>query len=457
MTARRPPGAAREVNFDGIVGPTHSYAGLSYGNLASMTHRGAVANPRAAALQGLRKMKLLADLGLVQGVLPPQERPHVETLRALGFAGTDAQVLARAAREAPKLLAACSSASSMWAANAATVCPSADSADGRVHFTPANLVTQFHRSLEAPVTARLLQTIFSDPTRFAHHPPLPAGLLFSDEGAANHMRLCPAHGSPGVQVFVYGRSGFGGGAAGPAVFPARQTLEAAQALARRHGLAPDAAVCLRQRPEAIDAGVFHNDVVAVANEDVLFCHEEAYAEPDALERLAEVFQARTGRPLTVLRVEGRRVPLPAAVASYLFNSQLVSLPGGGMALIAPAECLEDGAVREVIEELVAGDSPLRQVHYVDVRQSMQNGGGPACLRLRVVLTPEELGAVGPRVLLDEALYAELVDWVGRRYRDRLTPSELADPQLLEESRAALDELTTVLGLGSMYEFQRGGA
>ena len=27
---------AYEVNFDGLVGPTHNYAGLSYGNVASL-------------------------------------------------------------------------------------------------------------------------------------------------------------------------------------------------------------------------------------------------------------------------------------------------------------------------------------------------------------------------------------------------------------------------------------
>ena len=121
-----------EANFDGLVGPTHNYAGLAYGNLASALNAEKPSNPREAALQGLRKMKALHDLGVPQGVLPPHERPHLPTLRALGFGGKDAEVLGAAHREAPGLLAAASSASAMWVANAATVSPSADAADGRV-------------------------------------------------------------------------------------------------------------------------------------------------------------------------------------------------------------------------------------------------------------------------------------------------------------------------------------
>src|SRR5205823_13218009 len=127
--------AMAEINFDGIPGPTHNYAGLARGNLAAEKHARMVANPRAAALQGLAKMRALSARGIPQAVLPPHERPCVAALRALGFAGTDNSILTRAAREAPQLLTACSSAAPMWAANAATVSASADTADRRVHFT----------------------------------------------------------------------------------------------------------------------------------------------------------------------------------------------------------------------------------------------------------------------------------------------------------------------------------
>ena len=268
-----------EVNFDGLIGPTHNYAGLSRGNLASQQHRMMVSNPQEAALQGLAKMKFLADLGLKQAVLPPQERPDLQTLRRLGFSGTDGQILDRARREAPMLLAACSSASAMWTANAATVSPGADTADRRVHFTPANLVSQFHRSLEPPTTGAVLRAIFPDEAKFAHHGPLPAAPQLGDEGAANHTRLCAAHGQGGIELFVFGRSGFDSAEQGPRRFPARQTREASEAIARLHQLDPARTVFIRQNPAAIDAGAFHNDVVAVANENVLLYHADAFADP----------------------------------------------------------------------------------------------------------------------------------------------------------------------------------
>ena len=213
-----------EVNFDGLVGPTHNYAGLSYGNVASQGSAQASSNPKQAALQGLQKMKSLRDLGLIQGVLAPQERPDVHRLRRLGFSGSDAQVLEKAYRTDPTLLAACSSASSMWTANAATVSPSADTIDSRVHFTPANLNNKFHRASEHDITGRILSRVFNNDDYFCHHPALPSQEAFGDEGAANHTRLCGAYHEPGLEVFVYGRSAFNSKLPAPVRYPARQTL-----------------------------------------------------------------------------------------------------------------------------------------------------------------------------------------------------------------------------------------
>ena len=209
---------AVEANFDGLPGPTHNYGGLATGNLASERNKNLVANPRRAALQGLAKMKALADRGFVQAVLPPHERPDVAALRALGFSGDDTGVLTAAARQAPQLLSACSSAAAMWVANAATVSPSADTADGRVHFTPANLVAHFHRSLEAATTTRVLRAIFADARQFVVHEPLPAAPQFGDEGAANHTRFTTGTQTPGVELFVYGRSAFATAAPEPRRF-----------------------------------------------------------------------------------------------------------------------------------------------------------------------------------------------------------------------------------------------
>ncbi len=446
----------QEVNFDGLVGPTHNYAGLAHGNMASMRHGGLVANPREAALQGLTKMKTLLDAGYAQGVLPPQQRPDLGALRKLGFAGTNREVLARAANEAPQLLRAVCSASSMWTANAATVTPSRDAPDGRVHFTPANLQSSFHRYLEPATTGHVLAAIFADEAHFVHHPVLPATPAFADEGAANHTRLCGEHGEAGIHLYVYGRRAFGvapGESREPLRFPARQTLEASQAVARQHGLAEAQTVFAQQHPAAIDAGVFHNDVIAVGNGPLLLYHEMAFLdEQGTLEEL----RVKLATPLIPVRVPNAAVSLDDAVASYLFNSQLLSNPDGSMTLVVPGECQERAEVwRTIQDQLLAGPNPIGEVVVQDVKQSMRNGGGPACLRLRVVLSARERAALTGRVLLTDTLYDELVAWVERHYRDRLAPDDLADPQLVDETLTALDELTRILQVGPVYPFQLG--
>ena len=437
-----------EANFDGLVGPTHHYAGLSVGNEASQNNRDGLSNPKKAALQGLYKMKALADRGFVQGILPPQPRPNLRLLREVGFQGSDEQVIRQAAHAAPQLLSAFSSASSMWTANAATVSPSADSADGKVHFTVANLNNKLHRMQEAPTTSAILGATFADPRYFAHHAALPQHGDLGDEGAANHNRFCREYDRQGVQFFVYGRRASGGIA--PVKYPARQTLEASEAVARLHQLDPRYTVFAQQAPQAIDRGVFHNDVIAVSNRQVLFCHEQAFADQTAL--LQQLAQRVPG--FTPLVVPASRVSVAEAVATYLFNSQLLSRADGSMALILPQEAQEHAGVWEYLNELLAGDNPIADLRVFDLRESMANGGGPACLRLRVVLTAEEYQAVNPHVLMNDTLFATLNDWVDRYYRDRLTQADLADPQLLREGRDALDRLTQILQLGSVYPFQQ---
>jgi succinylarginine dihydrolase len=443
---------AFEANFDGLVGPTHNYSGIAAGNLASAANRMQASNPRLAALQGLDKMLALARLGFAQGVLPPQERPDVRALRRLGFAGDDANVIRAAARDAPAALSWCSSAASMWVANAATVSPAADTADGRVHFTPANLASALHRALEAPTTARVLATIFADARHFAHHEPLPAAPQLGDEGAANHTRLCSFYGAPGVELFVYGRDPANPSARAPMRYPARQTRAASEAVARLHGLRPEQTVFAQQNPDAIDTGVFHNDVIAVGNRNVLFFHELAFADKNAT--LAELRDKLAPTELIAIEVPASRISLESAVATYLFNSQLLTRADGRMILVAPSECATDRSVSEHLDALLAANGPIAEVVTFELRQSMQNGGGPACLRLRVVLDDASRAAVLPSVWLDERLHAQLAAWVNRHYRDRLLPSDLGDPSLLVESRTALDELTQLLKLGSLYPFQR---
>ncbi|MEM1445545.1 MAG: N-succinylarginine dihydrolase [Planctomycetota bacterium] len=429
-----------EFNVDGLVGPTHNYAGLAPGNLASAKHKAQPSNPRAAALQGVDKMRTLHDLGVPQAVLPPPLRPHVEVLRRLGFSGDDATVLDRARCDAPHLLAAAGSASSMWTANAATVSPSADTHDGRLHFTPANLTAALHRSIEPSATAATLCALFPGETHFAHHNALPAAVGYGDEGAANHTRLMSGFGRPGVEFFVHGGTETNR-------FTPRQGLEASKAVARLHGLNPQRTVFAAQHPEAIDAGVFHNDVIAVGHRHVLLYHEKAFAnESETRDALREAWShCNPDRELCFLRVNDAELPLADAVASYLFNSQLVTKPDGKIVLIAPLECSEQSATSAAIERLL-GEPGIDEVVFVDVRQSMHNGGGPACLRLRVELTGKQQSAMHPGVVFDPELEAKLRGWVETHYRERLVADDLADPALLRETAEAHASLRALLGL-----------
>lgn len=442
-----------EANYDGLVGPTHNYAGLSPGNRASQRHCGQTSNPRAAALQGLAKMRTLIDMGLVQGVLPPQERPHMGLLDSLGLLDHGGAVAQTAWEADATATTAAWSASPMWAANAATVSPSADTPDARIHLSVANLSTMLHRSIEPEDTLATLRAAFPGDTHFAVHPALPAHRCYADEGAANHMHMCAQLGEPGVEIFVYGRT-VGENLA--ITTPVRQTLEASQALARRHGLHPQRTVCIQQSAKAIAAGAFHNDVVAVAHRDVVFYHQHAFADTSAMHEAVKRAADGLFEPQFV-EIADADLPLADAISSYVFNSQLVQIPGEDrLTLIAPSECRDNPRAKAVCEGLAGGNGPIGAVKFVDVRQSMANGGGPACLRLRVVMTDDERAAAHQAMIMDRAKTSQLEVWVNAHYRDQLAPNDLRDPQLIDEGRAALDTLSKILALGGdFYPFQRG--
>ena len=412
----------REINFDGIIGPSHNYAGLSLGNLASARNAGAVSRPRAAALQGLDKMRANIGLGLVQGIFLPQPRPARIWLGELGTTIEGAE---------QHLAANAMSASSMWAANAATISPAPDTADGKCHLTVANLKTMPHRSHEWPATLAQLRLAFACEA-FAVHGPVPAA--YGDEGAANHMRLTPGHDKPGVEVFVYGVAG------GP--FPARQHVEASKAIARLHCLDPERTLFAAQSEEAIAAGAFHNDVVAVANGSVLFAHEKAFSDRDAL---VSGLAARVDG-FELVEVPDAEVPLADAIRSYLFNAQLVTPPDGAMTLVAPTECRDTPSVAGWIERHLTSNGAIRRVDFVDVRQSMANGGGPACLRLRVACDPAD---VDPRFLVDDAKLDRLADVVAKDWPDEISSDGIQAASLIADVERARTNLLEALNLSEL--------
>lgn len=447
-----------EVNFDALPGLTHFYGGLALGNLPSMENEGALSKPKMAAKQSLDKMLLLHKLGVKQAVLPPHERPYLPILNRLGYAGDAEHLLKTLNKEAPWLLATISSSSAMWAANAATVCPSIDSSNKLVNFTPANLVANFHRSLEANTTANVLKRIFSNPIFFKHHSSLPSSNLFSDEGAANHIRFCKHYNGPGVQLFVYGikHNEESYIKRVPQKFPARQSYEASAAIARLHNLYSNHYVFAQQLPQSIDKGVFHNDLISTGNQNVFLFHEMAFLNQEkVLKSLQEKVQQVCDCDLILLQVSESEIPLEVALKTFFFNSQIVSLPDNSMALILPIECQSSQPVTSYIQKILDDNSnPITQIHFVDLRESMQNGGGPACLRLRVPLSDLQLENALDNVFFSEMLYERLTDHVNRFYPETLTKAELGDAKLYKRSLDSLEELTKILNLGKIYPFQK---
>jgi succinylarginine dihydrolase len=439
---------AFEYNFDGLIGPTHNYAGLALGNVASLSHKNQVSHPKQAALQGLAKMKFMHDHGFKQALLPPLRRPCLQALKGLGFSGSVTEMVQKVQEQTPLLVPNLFSAASMWTANAGTVSPSANMKDGRLHITTANLANKLHRIVDADDVHQILKFIFADEKMFNVHEPLPYAEHFGDEGGANHTSFCPEYGKPGVEFFVYGDSRLCELDQRPQKFPARQMKEAFEAIIRRHGLEEHQVVLAQQNPEAIDAGVFHNDVISVGNQNVLFTHEKAFVNQDqVISELKEKYTQMTSDTLQIITVSSEDVSLSEAVKTYLFNSQLVSLPNGKMALIAPLECRESEMVFRYLEKIKNDqDIPIDEIHFFDLRQSMNNGGGPACLRLRVVLTPEQENAVHSGIIFSDELYESLVDWVNQYYRDDLSLSDLSTPDLMKEIEAAMRALASILKL-----------
>ena len=418
-----------ECNFDGLIGPSHNYAGIADGNLASQQHKYQPSSPKKAALQGLHKMQLLAELGVPQAFLPPLLRPHLAFCQSLGFDIQQQNQLTQFAQQWPELLTAIWSASSMWTANAATYTPQLDSQDQLSHFTPANLFTNFHRQLETTQRAEQLAQIFSRDNGFVHHAPLPNHALFADEGAANHSRLCQTHNHAGMGVFAYGSDDEQPHNHSLQVIP-RQHRNASAAIINQHRCRQFA--LLPTLPRAMNAGVFHNDVIMVANQQTILLHEAAYIDQIAhLQRLQSQFDG----DLTLAVVSEAELSLAQAVSCYLFNSQLLTLPGAQQLLLAPIECQTLPNAQKVIQKWLTQDI-IQQVQFIDLSQSMHNGGGPACLRLRVVLSAEQMSNINPKLWITQETVKWLTDWIEHYYPDSLMLDDLRDSQLVQQCIAA---------------------
>lgn len=438
---------AHEWQFDGLVGPTHNYAGLSFGNVASEQHKHQIAHPKQAALQGIEKMRMVCALGHKQAFFLPKYSDVLTQLARVGFGGNPAKRLEDAYKSAPELLASLFSSASMWAANAATIAPSMDTMDGKLHIVPANLMSHYHRSLEPAFTTRQLRRIFNNPQYFSVYDPLPATPRFSDEGAANHMRICPEFGAQGLHVFVYGQ-GSDSNAPRTQRFPARQSEEASRALARLLQLPPERSIFVQQSPHAIDAGVFHHDVIGMNSQLFMAHHADAFVDGKA-------FIGAVRKYFPTMHIESIHedfLPMDALVKSYFYNSQLLADDVGNITILAPEESREIAQAHTQFQALLAGRNPVSDVRYMNLRESMKNGGGPACLRLRVVLNEDEAASMHQGIIATEPRLEALLQWVHRTYRETLALDDLRDPTLLREVEEALDALCAMTGMGGLYDY-----
>lgn len=448
----------RDCIFDGLPGLTHNYAGLSQGNVASAQSALSVSYPKQAALQSLEKMHLIAQMGIRQAILPPQMRPNISVLRQIGYCGSDQQIWEKIWQEAPVLARTVCSASAMWAANAGTISAATETGDGRLHMTPANLRAMSHRALEAPQTYHLFQHLFADRNLFEVHSPLPNMPYLGDEGAANHTRFWSEKNKQGVDFFVYGHDDSGDDKLEkPQIYVARQAKLAQMMIARQHQLSGDKVLFAQQSPRMIDAGIFHNDVIATGQGNCLFYYQGAFAdEPRVLDEL----RAKLSDDLALICVEPGDLSLPQIIRSYLFNSQWLVRPDKlvgadhSLIVILPTECQEDPEIHEYVTTILGRHPLIDKVIFMDLRQSMRNGGGPACLRLRIPMTEAQQAGVQGQIWMTETLYPKMCQWVDRFYRDRLSVEDLRDPNIILENQQALDELTQILHLGSVYDFQR---
>lgn len=427
-----------EINVDGLIGPTHHFGGLGVGNLASHASQHRPSNPRAAALEGLAKMQLLSDLGVPQFYLPPLSRPNWPWLASLGFAGDRADILKRCYEQSPQLLSAAYSSAFMWTANAATVAPACDTLNKRLTLVPANLCCNLHRGQESHARMHQLQDMFRGVSNASVTEPLPSVYPLRDEGAANHMRLCNRQGDLAVHLFVYGppvenRVG---------AFIARQSELASRQVAVQLELDRDACCFAQQTPEAIEAGVFHNDVIATSHGGLLIYHELAFADHEkVVADLSQKYQTRTSEFLQSICVSRKELPLDEAVRTYLFNSQIVNSDSESMQLICPVQCKESAQTRSLIDRWISDPTnPIQRVHFMSLGQSMANGGGPACLRLRMMIDESQLEELGHRYRIDEARIARLTTMIEREYPDRFSIEDMTRLDFADHAQTTVEAI-----------------
>ncbi len=432
-----------ELQLDGIIGPTHHFGGLGVGNVASLQSRWRPSHPRSAALEGCSKMDRVAALGVPQFFLPPLARPDWSFLARVGFAGGRSEVLKRCGAEYPQLLSAAYSSSFMWTANAATTAPASDTTDGKARAVIANLCSSLHRGMEADGRHAQLAAILYGRAGIEVESGLPSVNPLRDEGAANHMRLCgPSRHSQkaGLHVFVHEPVVISEQTVAPK-YASRQGSLASRVVASRLRLPESHCVFLEQTQAAIDFGVFHNDVIATSHRNVLIYHRDAFVDSDrAVEEICSRFRHLIGEELIALEVSRRALPLEEAVRTYLFNSQIVTRSDEAMQMVCPEQCRDSDATQQLIHGWIGDPSiPIAGVDYVPLSESMANGGGPACLRLRWTDSDGRLASAMQRYRWSEENSERVRAWITKGYAECLTFDDFTRIEFAEHATNAIEQ------------------
>ena len=447
-----------EVNIDGMIGPSHHFGGLGVENKASELNRSQASSPRSAALQGLAKMELLASYGIPQFYLPPPVRPAWKWLESLGYCGDKACVLRDCYQEQPTLLSAAYSSAFMWTANAASVSCGSDTRSKRAKIKLANLNANLHRSIEESERLPQLERMFEAVEHVDVLRGLSSSRPLSDEGAANVMRFFSRVGAGGVYAFVYGNEAAESResednskkADGKRRRQPRQTRMASAMVARSLDLEPGDCFLIQQTSDAIDAGVFHNDVIATSHENLLFYHELAFHNSEeAVAGIKKRFLEKTGEKLEACLVESSDLRLDDAVDTYLFNSQICTDIDGGWRMFVPENCNQSESVQRTLERLQAQYPRLVSIDYCPLAESMRNGGGPACLRLRISLTPSQIDQIPASMRISLSTLSQLRKLVETEYPEKVEPSDFVNPDFAEQCERISLQIARLWGANSV--------
>lgn len=327
----------------------------------------------------------------------------------------------------------------MWMANAGTCSSRTDTLDGKGRIVIANLTASLHRGQESEERHLQLRYLFQDLDQFEVVQALPSVHPLRDEGAANAMRFWNPKNNRGMYVFVFGEGYSQAKNVShpeiarmlPKVHPSRQTALASQLVARRLGIGDTRSLFVQQLPKAIDAGVFHNDVIATSHEDFLLVHECAYVDqPNSLDRMADIFRKQCHGTLRTLVITEKELSLSEAVATYLFNSQIVTRKDGSWLMLCPVECQESPTASQVLKRIQREEPRIGAIEFVSLRESMANGGGPACLRLRTYASEQEIDELPARTRIQDESLSFLEGVIASEYPETVQLEDFLDLDLV---------------------------